>query len=213
MAGPLSGEAWADICAAAKPHAPDDDARAALSKVLFEDYPGFTYDRERTIAAIERAERMLKHLHAFETDYRVQFPSGVWKTDRDYETKRNIAIKIERDLWCLEGMRRRTEDVLVANRTLQDANAGRRNEQRAMLYHWLCGVWLDHFGGELTYDRRGGDPGGPLVEFILAAMRQVMPEDALPSREAARDNIDRDGRERENVKQLIRQLRKSAVGD
>jgi hypothetical protein len=197
----LSDKAWADICAAGG-RTPDDDARAALSKALFEDYPGFTYDRKRTIATVKRTERMLKNLAAYEADYREQFPPpphGWWETDRHYESKRNIAIKTERDLSSLEVLRRRTEAELRVARTLQDANSRKQNEQRAMLYHWLCGIWLDHFGGELTYDRSGGDPGGPLVEFILTAMRQVMPKAALPSRESVRDNIDRYRREREKI--------------
>ena len=105
-------------------------------------------------------------------------------------------IENQRALWCIARLRRRTKAMLHAARTLQDAKTPRQTEQRAMLYHWLCGVWLYHFGGELTYDRSGGDlggePGGPLVDFILTAMRQVMPEDALPSRETVRDNIDRE---------------------
>ena len=51
MAQTLSDEAWAAFLAAAKPHTPDADARAALSKVLFEDYPGYAYDPARARAA------------------------------------------------------------------------------------------------------------------------------------------------------------------
>jgi hypothetical protein len=204
VARTLSDEAWVAICAAAKPHTPDADARPALSKVLFEDYPGFAYDRERTIAAIERAERMLEHLDAFTADHNAQFPQA------DY-------IKTERDRFYIQRLQQRAEAVWIANRTLQDANAGRRNVQRAMLYHWLCGVWLDHFHAtKLTYSRQAGEPSGPLVDFILAAMLQIMPEDALPSREAVRENIDRDRRERGNAEQLARQLRKrsqTSMGD
>jgi hypothetical protein len=184
----LTNTAWTKICAAAKPHTPDADARAVLSKVLFESYPAFAYDRERVATDAKRAERMLKHLDAFEADYRVQFPSGVWKTDRNYEIKRNIANKTERDLLCLEGLRRRTEDVLLVAHTLQDANAARRNEQHAMLYHWLCEVWLSYFEPELP---NVGPPRTPLVNFMLAAMRLVMPKRELPQPDTVRDAIDR----------------------
>jgi hypothetical protein len=200
MARALSDAAWAAICVAANPHDPDADARVVLSKALFEDYPGFAYDRERTAVAIERAERMLAHLGAFAADYREQFP----QIDD---------IKTERDRFYFQRLLWRVEAVWCANRTLQEANAGRRNVQRAMLYHWLCGVWLDHFGGELVYSRSGSEPSGPLVEFILAAMRQIVPKEQLPSREAVRDNIDRDRRERENASQIVRQLRQRAAGD
>jgi hypothetical protein len=211
MARTLSDKVWAGILAAAKTHPPDADARAALSQALFNDYP--TYDRERVAKTAERAERMLEQLAAFEADYRVQFPSGVWKTDQDYEIKRHIANQNERGLRWLEGLRGRTETVLLEARRQQRANARRRNTQREMLYFQLCGVWLDHFGGELTYDRSaGGEPGGPLVDFILMAMRQAMPEDALPSREAVRDNIDRERREREAARRVALQIRNRGIG-
>jgi hypothetical protein len=62
----LTDAAWAEICAAAK-HAPDAEARAFLSAVLFEEYPAFARmnDRARVAKALRRAERMLKHLDAF----------------------------------------------------------------------------------------------------------------------------------------------------
>jgi hypothetical protein len=72
VASALTDAAWAEICAAAK-HAPDNEARAVLSAILFNDYPGFTYDRARVAAAAKRARRMLKNFAAFEADYRAQF--------------------------------------------------------------------------------------------------------------------------------------------
>ena len=68
----LTDAAWAEICAAAK-HASDAEARVVLSAILFNDYPGFTYDRARVAAAAKRARRMLKNFAAFEADYRAQF--------------------------------------------------------------------------------------------------------------------------------------------
>jgi hypothetical protein len=209
VAAALSDKAWAAILAAAKPHSPDAEARAALSKALFEDYPGFTYDRERWAKTAERAERMLKHLDAFTVDYCAEFAP----TDDAVRTN-DVKIRIKPDLWCLEGLRSRPAAALHVARKLQDANSRRQNEQRAMLYHWLCGVWLYHFGGRLTYDRSsGGEPGGPLVEFILAAMRQVMPEDALPSREAVRDNIDRERVAREHAARVALQIQNRGMVD
>ena len=59
----LTNTAWRAICAAAerKPKA-EAAARAALSKVLFKDYPGYAYN---PAAAAEQAERMLQYLDAF----------------------------------------------------------------------------------------------------------------------------------------------------
>jgi len=152
----LTDAAWAEICAAAK-HASDAEARVVLSAILFNDYPGFTYDRARVAAAAKRARRMLKNFAAFEADYRAQFAPA------DNAILDDPPIRIKPDLRCLEGLRRRTEAVLLVARTLQRANARRRNVQREMLYYWLCTMWLNHFHAELTYRRRpeGGDPYGP----------------------------------------------------
>ena len=216
MPSTLTNTAWAKICAAAgrRPTA-EAEARATLSKLLFDEYPAFTFDRERVATAAERAERMLKHLAAFEADYRVQFPSGVWKTDQDYEIKRHIANQIERDLWCLEGLRRRTEDVLLVAHTLRDANDRRRNVQRAMLYHWLCNVWLDYFQGPVRPPVRPelppvGPPRTPLVNFMLAAMRLVMPR--LPEPDTVRANIERERRERASLRAQLLRLRQERTG-
>jgi hypothetical protein len=191
----LSDEAWADIRAAAG-RTPDAEARAALSAILFDDYPKFKYDRERVAAALRRSEHMLKHLEAFAAGYCDQFPNA-------------DEVTTERDHWCIEGLKRRTLAVLLAARVIRSANARRRNVQRELLYHWLCNVWIDHFHGELTYSipSLGGLPRGPLIEFLLAAFRQIVSEDALPSREAVRDSVDRERIEREHVKQFVLKLR------
>ena len=204
-ANALTNTAWRKLCAAAerRPNA-EAEARAALARILFVDFPAFAFDRERTIAVRERAERMRDHLNAFEADYRVQFPSVVWKTDCDYEIKRNIAVKIERDLFYVESLRQRTADVLLVATTLQDANDRRQNVQHAMLYHWLCELWLDHFEGpELP-------PVGllrtPLVNFILAAMRLVVPRGALPKSDTVRDAITRQRKGRASLRAQDPQL-------
>jgi hypothetical protein len=215
MAGPLSDQAWAEFCAiaAAAGLRPDAEARAELSAVLFDRYPAFVFDRERVTEARDRAKRMLESLDAFEADYRAQFRLPADAAEQADETVRNAAVKIERDLWWLAGLRRRTTDVWLAAQTQKDANDRKKSVQRAMLYHWLCSIWLDHFSGELTYDRRSGEPSGPLIDFMLAAMRQIMPEDALPKREAMRDNIDRERNEREDLKQQhLAWLRRKAMG-
>jgi hypothetical protein len=212
----LTDAAWADICAAAEPHVPDAEARGLLAKALFEDYPGFTYNRERAKADIARAERMLAGLAVLEADHREQFPIEAWKPDQDYEVWRYFNSRKEVGLRCIEYLRGQAENVLVGLRVVQGANIARRNEQRASLYAWLCGIWLDHFGGALVYDRHGGEffdkPGGPLVGFILAAMRQVMPKDALPSHEAIRDNIDRNRHEYEVARREGQRQRERAAG-
>jgi hypothetical protein len=203
VAGPLSDQAWADICTAAGQHRPDAEARAVLSVVLFEEYPAFAYDRERTAMRNERAERMLKHLDAFTADYCAEFKPTDDATRADAVTN---TVRIKPDLWCIEKLRRRAEAVLLYTNIIRHANARQQSVQRAMLYHRLFTVWLDHFhAAELTYTRKAGEPSGPLVEFILTAMRQIMPEDKLPSREAMRDNIDDERRGRE---QLASELRK-----
>jgi hypothetical protein len=113
-------------------------------------------------------------------------------------------VKSECDLWCLKILRRRTEATWLGARAIRRANAGRKSVQREWLYHRLCTAWLDHFHApDLRYSRpaKGGEPYGPLIAFMIAAIRQIMPEDA-PSAETVRDAIDRERRERDNVKQL-----------
>jgi hypothetical protein len=195
---------WRKICAEAgrKPET-EAEARAALSQVLFNDYP--TYDRERIAAIVERAERMLEQLAAFEADYRVQFPSGVWKTDQDYEIKRHIANRNERGLRWLEDLRGRTATVLDEARRQQRANARRRNTRQEMLYHSLCGVWLDYFEGpELPPP---GSARTPLVNFVLAAMRLVVPRRELPKPDTVRDNIERERLARERSRRIAERVR------
>ena len=187
MAATVSDEAWAEICAAAG-RTPDAEARATLSKILFDEYPAYFYDRERVARARKRAERMLKHLGAFAEDHRAQFT-------------RIDDIKTERDLFYIQRLQWRAGAVWGAARAIQRE----KNNQRKQLYHRLCDVWLDHFGARaLSYSvpSLGGPPRGPLIAFMLAAMRQIMPEDALPSPETVRDAIDRERRERESAKQL-----------
>jgi hypothetical protein len=187
----LSDQAWADICAAAG-RTPDAGAHAELSKILFDDYPAFAYDREHWAKAFRLSQRMLKQIEAFAVNYRTLFPVAV-------------DVSTEHDLWCIDGLQRRTRAIWLVTQTIRRANAGRRSVQRELLYHWLCNLWLDRFHGELTYSRPslGGPPCGPLIAFILAAFRHVL---ALPSAEAVSDAVARERTERENCRQVILQL-------
>src|SRR5262249_14286104 len=176
VARTLTDQAWADICAAAGPHCPDAEARALLSTVLFEEYPVFAYDRKRVAMRNERAKRMLRNLDAFVADYCTEFEL----TD-DFTRADAVAntVLIRPDLWCIEKLRRRAEAVLLYTEVIRRANARRQSNQRAMLYHRLFTAWLDHFDrATLTYSRIKADAplSGPLVEFILTAMRQILPE-------------------------------------
>ena len=196
-----SDQAWADICAAAKPHRPDAEARVVLSTVLFEEYPVFAYDRERVAMRKKRAKRMLETLEAFTADYCTEFELTDDATRVDAVTN---TARIKPDLWCVEKLRQRVEAVLVYAEVIRRANARRQSNQLAMLYHRLFTVWFDHFGrAKLTYSYIAKKPAGPLVDFILTAMRQIMPKDALPSREAIRDNIDS---QRDDYAEIKRQV-------
>ena len=197
----LSDQGWEAICAAARRKLKPDveaEVRAELSEILFKEYPALAYDRERVVKSRERAERMLESLDAFEAEHHAQF------TQPD-------DIKTERDRYYLKKLRLRAEALWIAALILQHTNTGRRSAQREWLYARLCALWLEHFYGELTYDRSGGEPSGALVEFILAAMRQVMPENKLPKRETVRDAIDRERHYRERLRAFVR--RGGRVGD
>jgi hypothetical protein len=207
MADALSDEAWATICAAAE-RTPDAGTRAALSALLYKEYPGFRYDAEKTAATRRRAERMLKAVAALEADYQMQFTLQSVQDEDEDENAVAYRERTERDLWGLKGVRQRAEAVWLLARTIQNANARRASEQDAWIYHRLCDVWLYDFHAKLRYDTSGGEPHGPLVEFILAAMRQIKPEDALPARWTVRDAIDRWVLEHANAKRFGKFLRR-----
>jgi hypothetical protein len=216
----LSDQAWADICAAAR-RMPDSEARTELSKILFDEYPAFAYDRAREAARQKQSKRMLKRLGDFAELYRQTWLPRLPVDELDAiltgrampclprlpadEFQANIAVKTERDLWALRNLWLRTQAVWLATRVILRRNAKRKNFQREWLYHRLCGLWLDHFDGELkvSVPPSGGPPGGPLITFMLAALRQIVSADALPSSYTVRDAIDRERRERENLRQLV----------
>lgn len=208
MAGVLSDQAWADICAAAGRHRPRANARAVLSQVLFEEH--FPYHRERVFSARKRAARMLKLLDAFAELYRQTYaphlPVDQFEAILASHASAFITddLRTERDLSRIQGLRQRAEAVgrtaqaLITAHSGGDARSRDVRVQREMLYHRLCTVWLDHFHGtKLAYSRpkrggKSGKPTGPLIRFILTAMRQIMPEDKLPKAETVSDNIDRE---------------------
>jgi hypothetical protein len=142
VARALRNKAWAEICAAAR-RTPEEGARAALSTILFVEYPAFTFDPTRVIASQARARRMLKHLDVLEEDYRAQ-PSP-------------DAVRAEADLWHLDQLWLYPEAMWLAACVLRRANARRADVQRVWLHHRLCSVWLEYFhGAELRYSRPAG---------------------------------------------------------
>ena len=204
MAATLTDFAWADICAAGG-LTPDAEARAALSAFLFEEYPAFAYDREGVARKRKRSERMLKHLAAIAELYRQALLPDLSPDQFQAIVAAADDIRIEAELWSIKMLQKRASSEWLAARAIQRANARRKSPQRELLYHRLCGVWLDHFGANaLSYSvpSLGGSPHGPLIAFMLAAIRQVVPEDALPDAETVRDAIDRERAERERAKQL-----------
>jgi hypothetical protein len=195
VAAALTNTAWTKICAAAecRPDA-DAEARAALSKLLFDEYPAFAYDRERVAKDREQAEQMLEQLDAFAKLYRQTFLPGL-PVDQFEAIVTSYAspaipgkVKDARVLWCIAGIRRRVLVKLHGALVQQEANRRQKSEQHAMLYHWLCEMWLDYFQGpELP---PAGPPRTPLVDFILVAMRLVMPKRELPLPDTVRDAIE-----------------------
>lgn len=231
MADALSDEAWARICAAAGQHKPplipDAGTRERLSKVLFKDYPVFTYDRERVAAALHRSERMLTHLGAFAEFYRQAWLPNLpqdevdaiftglasafvvddkaIEQDCDPTGKLRQRQAIERDCWAIAMLRQRAEAAWLTASAIRRAYRGHRNVQQEWLYNQLCTAWLwDFRAPELTYavPSKGGAPYGPLIEFLRAAIREVVAEEELPSPYALRDAIRRERDERESARQL-----------
>jgi hypothetical protein len=201
MADALSDQTWAEFCKAAG-RTPDAEARAMLSAVLFEEYPAFAYHRERVARARKRSERMLKHLDAFAELYRQAWlphlPVDEFQAILNGRASPFVDdVKTARDLWYIAGLRRRPLSMWLAARAIQRANQGKRNTQHEWLCHRLCTIWLDYFHANgLSITR-----GGPLIRFMLAAMRQIMPQE-MPSPETVRDGIKRERVERDNAAQL-----------
>jgi hypothetical protein len=198
----LSNAAWAAICAAAerKPAA-EAAARAMLSKILFDEYPVFAYDRGRVAGDRERGERMVEQLDAFAELYRQRFRPYLL-TDEFQAILAGRAspfiaddLRTEAHLWWIAKLRLRALALRDAAHAKQRANTKNADSQREWLYHRLCEVWLDHFQdpppeGQPARLPPVGPPRTPLVNFILAAMRQIMPRN-LPRPDTVRDNIDR----------------------
>jgi hypothetical protein len=214
----LPEQAWADICAAAERVGltPEPEARAVLSKILFEEYPAFVYDRKRVAAALHESEQMLKRLAAFAELYRQRWspdlPEDEFEAILDGRAEAFFADnkKTEFDLWSIARLRRRPLGLWFANRAVRRANARKANTQREWLISRLCGVWLDHFNGQhlgVTRPSQGGKPGGPLIDYLLASMRPIIPDHALPDPETLDDAIARERKERENRRQLKLELR------
>jgi hypothetical protein len=211
---PLSDQAWHAICAAAG-REPDGDARAKLESILFQEYPAFAYDRDRVAAAFKHSGRMLEKLEAFARLYRQtwlpQLPLEHLDIILDGRAEALFGDRtIERDLWCIARLHQRTLATRLAACAIQRAYTGRKSIQREWLYHRLCGVWLDYFHAPLTYSvsSRGGPPHGSLIAFMLAAIRQIMPEQDLPKPATIRDAIIRERAERKKIQQLTLQLRR-----
>ena len=206
---------------AAAEYSPDDGTRERLSKVLFEDYSVFAYDRARVAAALRRSEQMLIHLGAFAEFYRQAWLPELPQDEvdaifaglaspyivddkaieQDCSSKRQRQA-LERDCWAIAMLRQRAEAAWLTARAIRRAHARRVNVQHEWLYNQLCTVWLWDFHAPLTYRRPslGGDPYGPLIAFMLAAAGLVMSEP--PSPETVRDAIDRERDERESARQL-----------
>jgi hypothetical protein len=216
VAGVLSDQAWAAICAAAGQHKPplipDAEARERLSKVLFKDYPVFAYDRERVAAALRRSEQMLIHLGAFAEFYRQAWLPHLLEDEVDaiFAGRASVFIddkdkSIERDCWFIAKLRQRAEAAWLTARAVRRAHRGHRNVQQEWLFNQLCTAWLwDFRAPKLTYSvpSWGGPPYGPLIEFLRAAIPEVVTKEELPSPYALRDAILRERDERENARQL-----------
>jgi hypothetical protein len=227
----LSDEAWAAICAAAgRKHPPDDEtaasilirgepassARAAVSAILFEEYPAFAYDREHIAQARERSRRMLKLLAELAELYRQTYlpdlPVDELKAILTGRAQPWIVddLKTERDLRGIALLRRRPEALWLVACAIRRAHAHKKSVQWEWLIHRLCGVWLDCFHGELTFTvpPLGGAPRGPAIEFLRAAISQVEPE---PSPATVRDGMRRERAERENARQMALDLRRRSA--
>ena len=214
----LPEQVWADICAAAERAGltPEPEARPVLSRILFEEYPAFVYDRERVATALRESEQLLKRLAAFAKLYRQRWcpglPEDEFEAILDGRAEPFVPDnrKTEHDLWSIARLRRRPLGLWLAARAVRHANARKADTQREWLISRLCSVWIDHFNGQhlgVNRPSQGGKPGGPLIDYLLATMRSVISDHALPDPETLDDAITRERRERENARQFQLDLR------
>jgi hypothetical protein len=185
----LTDEAWAEICAAAAPFTPGPDARSQMSACLIGEYPNLVYDRERVARTLQLWEPILRRIGALAKLYQ-RIPA------------RPDDIMQERDLFYLDRLHRHALSQVLGCRAMQRANAKRHDSQRAWLISRLCGIWLIDFRAPelgFTVPPQGGEPYGPLIDFLRAAMRQVT---AAPSPHTLRRAIERERDDREGAKQL-----------
>jgi hypothetical protein len=194
--------------------APDDEAatRAALSAILCVEYPAFAYDAKRVAQTLARAKRMLRLLATLEANHRAQF-AGAGLLGGPPSRLTDMAT--ERDVAAIEAMRLRWETMLAGMEMLRSAHKGRRKVQHDSLMHRLCGVWLDHFHGELRaiVPALGGPPTGPCIEFLCAAISLVAPDFTSPA--TIRDSMyrERDGRKRARQMSLDLRARRGSMLD
>jgi hypothetical protein len=206
----LSEEVFDSICDGTEPRRPHDKprARAALSRILLEEYPNFRFDRSKIIAKQKQAETLMDRLRTFTNMYRSVYAPLI--SVGEFEailTGRSLPylvddIRTEHGLWCIAKLWQRIDAEIEFCVIMRRANERHQDTQRVWLYHRLCTVWLDHFAQASLedYNREGGQPSGPLIEFILRSARQVLTK--LPSREAIRDNIERERGERLNAHRI-----------
>jgi hypothetical protein len=190
----LSDETWAEICAAAARHnpplSPDPQGRAEMLACLIGEYPNLAYDRERVAVTLRLWGPVLRHIEALAKLYQ-RVPV------------RPDDIMQERDLFYLDRLHRHALSQVLGCRALRRANRGKRDSRQEWLVSRLCGIWLIEFGAPdlgFTIPPLGGEPGGPLIDFLRAAMRQVMP--TPPSPYTLRRAIERERDDREGAKQL-----------
>lgn len=117
----------------------------------------------------------------------------------EYDPPRDVTT--ERDVHYIVTLRTRALAHLDACRALRRANRGKEDPQQVCLISWLCGIWLNYFHApDLTFTvpPLGGEPRGPLIDFLRAAMGKVM---TAPSPHTLRRAIERERAEREKAKQ------------
>jgi hypothetical protein len=109
----------------------------------------------------------------------------------------------ERDLHYIATLHSRALAHVLACQALRRGNRGKEDPQQVCLISWLCGIWLNYFHApDLTFTvpPLGGEPRGPLIDFLRAAMSKVM---TVPSPHTLRRAIERERAERENLRRRV----------
>ena len=122
-------------------------------------------------------------------------PTGFGNVDPE-EVERDAAYFADL-LSRLQGLEVRAKQNEARYIEHASGHGGRKDPTRQFLFENVLSIWADTLGNDLAYSRSGGgQPGGPLIRFLEAALRPVL-GDRLQTPEGLASIIDREDERRQ----------------